>query len=123
MSYKTRNIETLDTNDNAQQIDIESDHLIDLFCDAEIGYWGLYDSHQSIRDFVQKNKPLIVTEHNEESEEAPVKHVLTKLDLQIAIRVIAAKYPHHLSSIIGDYDAETGDVLVQCMCFGEIKYG
>ena len=51
--------------------------------------------------------------------------VLNRDNIERAICIIAEKYPHHLGAICGsnDQDAITGDVLVQCAIFGELKYG
>jgi hypothetical protein len=52
------------------------------------------------------------------------EHVVDRAAIRRAIAVIGAKYPHHLGSMASDNtDAETGDVLVQCAAFGEIRYG
>jgi hypothetical protein len=38
--------------------------------------------------------------------------------------VMAAKYPRHYRNFRMDQsDAETGDVFIQCCCFGELVYG
>lgn len=51
---------------------------------------------------------------------------LTLDKIQRGIRVIANRYPRHLGAVLGNQamqDAETGDVLIQCALFGEVRYG
>lgn len=41
-----------------------------------------------------------------------------------AIQIIADKYPRHLGDVLaGEGDAGTGNVLIQCAIFGEVRYG
>jgi hypothetical protein len=40
------------------------------------------------------------------------------------LQVMAEKYPVHFNNFDSDnFDAETGDVFLQCSLFGEIVYG
>lgn len=52
-------------------------------------------------------------------------HCLTFEKLMLGVRTMAEKYPQHFADMLkeGASDATTGDVLVQCAIFGEIKYG
>lgn len=51
-------------------------------------------------------------------------HRIELADILRAIQVIAEKYPHHIGDVIaGEGDATTGDVLIQCAIFGEVRYG
>lgn len=56
-----------------------------------------------------------------------LKPTYTRVDLesiQKGISVMAKKYPHHFKNFVSDDgDAETGDVLLQCIVFGKIVYG
>ena len=52
------------------------------------------------------------------------KHTINRAALQRGIEIMAQKYWRHFDNVItGDDDAETGDVFLQCCCFGEIAYG
>lgn len=54
----------------------------------------------------------------------PMRHVLTPEKLQGALVKMAEKHPKHFERLwLGTYDGETGDVLLQLMAFGEVKYG
>lgn len=39
------------------------------------------------------------------------------------LQTMSAKYCRHWANLLTDYDAETADVLIQCVIFGEIVYG
>ncbi len=69
-----------------------------------------------------------VTEDGSEDSLPPVQHLLTRRKILKAIQVIAERFPDHLGDVIGGYehgnaDMWTGDVLLQCAVFGDIKYG
>lgn len=68
---------------------------------------------------------IVVEDELDEDGDRPVRHRLNAAKLRRGIEIIAEKYPHHLGAVIADQykqDAETGDVLIQCALFGEIKY-
>jgi len=47
-----------------------------------------------------------------------------ELDIAAALSLMATKYPRHFGDLVGETgDAETGDILFQLICFGEIVYG
>jgi hypothetical protein len=49
---------------------------------------------------------------------------LTEADWPRVVALMATKAPRHFANMFcGVGDAETGDVLVQLACFGEMKYG
>lgn len=58
-------------------------------------------------------------------EDAPRRECVLNLEtIATGLRVMADKYPWHFANFINDnYDAETGDVFVQCCVFGDIIYG
>lgn len=73
---------------------------------ADIGYWGKY---------INEEMTLV--------EETETKTVF-KVDLKKGFKLMAEKSPKKFSDIIkDDYDSETGDILVQYACFGELTYG
>lgn len=42
----------------------------------------------------------------------------------IGLAIMAEKHPKWFATLLkGDYDANTCDVLIQCMLFGEVRYG
>jgi hypothetical protein len=49
---------------------------------------------------------------------------ISRNTIQNGLRIMAEKYPKHFINFIQENDdAETGDVFLQCICFGEIVYG
>jgi len=50
--------------------------------------------------------------------------VIKKADLERGLETMAKKYPRHMNDLISeDEDADTGDVFLQCVCFGDLVYG
>lgn len=58
-------------------------------------------------------------------EEDPVqKVVITREKLESGLQIFANAYPRHYGNFVAENDdAETGDVFLQCVCFGEVIYG
>lgn len=51
-------------------------------------------------------------------------HDITRADIQKGLAILAEKYAWRLAEIVDeDGDAETADVFLQCVVFGEIVYG
>lgn len=56
--------------------------------------------------------------HEEDEEKRPIQSV------KEALALMAQEHPRHFGDLVGETeDAETGDVLFQLICFGEIVYG
>jgi hypothetical protein len=50
--------------------------------------------------------------------------ILNLASLEHGLAIMQTKYPHHWANILQeDDDAETADVFLQCVCFGEVVYG
>ena len=61
-------------------------------------------------------------EPKDDPDNKPVK--LDKEALYKGLQIMATKYPIHYHNFVDDnYDAETGDVFLQCCLLGEIVYG
>lgn len=44
--------------------------------------------------------------------------------IQTGLKIMQRDYPRHWADLINDnMDADTADVFLQCVCFGEIVYG
>lgn len=55
---------------------------------------------------------------------AGLEFFLTRETVQSGLDVLATKYGHHISDIVGESgDADTADAFVQCCLFGDIVYG
>lgn len=55
--------------------------------------------------------------------EVPLHREVTLETLQDAVRILAEKYPHHATDLLGETgDVITGLVLVQCAVFGDILF-
>lgn len=118
------------------QIEVSNEQLASVLQSAGIAYWcksyastlgpvaeraGKDHRYLSAADFAPVTDGYWMVREREGS-------VTWRLDAQkIArgIQVIADKYTHHLGAIFGSSsaDATTGDVLIQCAIFGELRYG
>lgn len=57
-------------------------------------------------------------------EDDDKRYRLDKAALEKGIKVMAEKFPRHFSDFLTENDdAITGDVYVQCCCFGDVIYG
>lgn len=81
---------------------------------AGIGYWAKAVSRDP-------KDPLYMEMIETETD----KHLTLDVEaLTNGLHALALKYPNRLADIISDSgDSVTGDCLVQCCVFGELKYG
>jgi hypothetical protein len=58
-------------------------------------------------------------------QDDPVKiHRITRECLEKGMGIFAKKYPYHFADFINENDdADTGDVFLQCVVFGDVIYG
>lgn len=62
----------------------------------------------------------VVFKDSEEGTKLRLDHAA----IERGVRVMSAKYPKHFANWMSeDFDAETGDVFLQCCVFGEVVYG
>lgn len=68
---------------------------------------------------------LEVHEIEDEGEPEETKaHTVTKADFEAGLKIIAEKYPHHITDILAENeDAVTADVFLQCVVLKGIVYG
>lgn len=67
---------------------------------------------------------VIVSDRKENTPETMRKVRLDWLRIQEGLAIMARKYPRHFGHWMSeDDDADTGDVFLQCCCFGELVYG
>jgi hypothetical protein len=113
-------------------IKIDEQFIIDMLCDAGIGYWGHYDTsagkleswlREMLREEKAENKFVVV--EDPQDGEPPTKHFIHRRGIIAALeRLPSIAGGRHADSILKeDYDAETGDVVVQLAVLGEITYG
>jgi hypothetical protein len=59
-----------------------------------------------------------------DSEDEDKRHVVTREMVTKGVQTMAEKYPDHFKDLVTmEGDANTGDVLLQCIVFGELIYG
>lgn len=127
-------------------IEIDNEKIKGLLCcgfEGGINYWAQIDDYEIVKgstyeDFRKDGKyqtkdywhpcqiiPLVegcaVIIRDIEADK------LHKLDLKAihkGMEVMQSKYPKHFADFISnDYDANTGDLFIQCCIFGKIIYG
>jgi hypothetical protein len=101
------------------KIQVSDEKIADAVESAGIGYWANCRDERAHWD--RKTFTLKVCE----VEDGPEKmHRVGKRALARGLAVLAEKYPHHLADLMQEKgDMYTGDALIQCAIFGELKYG
>lgn len=77
-------------------------------------HWVLFDGH------------VTFVEHNDESEEPPVDHKLTRIIVRKCLALMAKDYPEKFARVLsktGTIDGPLGEEFLQLCFFGELKYG
>ena len=118
--------------------------IADLLCTAfegGVGYWCRIEGYKepatvfdwqvhSTRDgYVYKYVQYPLSENGavrlaDIEDEGDEEYLLDLTSIQQGLTSMANKYPRHWANFLEDrYDAETGDVFVQCCLFGEVIYG
>jgi hypothetical protein len=71
-----------------------------------------------------KGHDAIVLEDWGDENESQGRHRVTKSSIAKGIAILAEKYPHLFEQIINENttDMYSGDYLLQCAVFGELKY-
>lgn len=95
-------------------IEVPSKVVIDCMNNAGSRYWA--------RDLTWNGTKGHVTEHG--GEGLNHRHSISLRRIKKGLALLAAKNPSRFAELTRqDYDAETGDILLQLMVFGEVKYG
>lgn len=91
--------------------------VADAIGGATIGYWA--DQRDSEAAWSRHRMEMVVVERD------PRKVIaLTPADFARGAAILAQNAPNTFARLAsGDADAYTGDALIQCAAFGEIKYG
>lgn len=120
------------------KVDVSDQRIQDLLCNALEGgsnYWYTIkavnfpkgQTKESLGiEFTHIELPFkggSLTIGDQESAAMPDK-VLDRKAIDKGLEVMANKYPRHFADLLAENDdAETGDVFLQCCCFGEAIYG
>jgi hypothetical protein len=90
--------------------------LLDCAWEGGSNYWASADGGSSM---AFKPEGVVISD-----DEDGKTYVLNQKALANGLQVISEKYPRHWANALsGDFDAETGDVFLQCCLLGEIVYG
>ena|ERR1035437_1276893 len=119
----------------AKPVNITVQRVKDLLCNAIEGgsnYWVETIDRCVVLDRneapYRQDVPFVESGYLElEEQEQSGKAKTFRIDLntiKAGLEVMAKKYPKHFTNFIEENDdAETGDVFLQCICFGELVYG
>lgn len=131
------------------ETDVKLDNIAGLLCSAfegGIGYWAKIVDYKEPEELVDLGKSFMWQDSN--GEKVTPKHIYYPLskggaviikdieddegqeyfvDLETVergLKLMQEKYPHHFGDFISEnYDAITGDVLIQLAVFSELVYG
>jgi hypothetical protein len=99
------------------QIEVSDDVIRSVVAGSKIGYWGL------ATHWDPELMTLAVCECPGNGYE-PKDWSAGKHSLATGLGILAMKYPRHFADIMsGKWDACSGDALIQCALFGELRYG
>lgn len=109
---------------------IHPDQIADVILRAGISHWCCWVKHSEVPvPGVPKNEwaqyqPCVDGSIEFKVSGSGRKYYLDQKALQRAIQIVADKYPAHLPGLVNDHDRDnrTGDVLIQCALFGEVRY-
>lgn len=100
-------------------------YVIDEFVKPEVGDVPWPGETQSFRhlDYPVRKGGALVIRDKEQGFDGQIRSV-DRETLVAGLKVMAKKYLRHFTDFIEeDDDATTGDVFLQCVCFGEAIYG
>lgn len=93
-------------------IDVPDKRVLDCLNGAGSRYWA--------RDLVMRGDRGSVVEH---ADGKPIQHMIGPRKLRRGVAALAKLAPRRFEQLCSeDWDAETGDVLLQLVVLGEIKY-
>ena len=80
-----------------------------------------YDTPELYDD---RHTQIEVVEHEPSKEGRDGRHRFGKAQVAKGLRIMAEKYPQQFGYLIGEEgDADTADIFLQCVVFGEVVYG
>jgi hypothetical protein len=111
--------------------EISESRIRDLFCNAIEGgsnYWcNSMDRKGNIsreQAPYRQDVPFVEGGWLDVRDDDGGKHRVDREAIVKGLKTLAEKYPKHFADFLSENDdAETGDVFLQCICFGEVIYG
>jgi hypothetical protein len=106
---------TITLNDEAVQAKLD---------EPGIAHWA-QKGEQSRDRFTEPGWTLRVDYYENDSDEHLTQTWIDATALARAVQIVADTYPQHLPGLLDPLagDRTTGDALIQCACFGEVRYG
>lgn len=107
--------------------------LITTGLEQGIGYWAgqkldrplNFNSPTPYLDQIERgNVSIIISDEDSPNPNQSKKHLLTLQNILDGLQLMANKHTHHFANfLLGEYDAETGDVFIQLCALKKIVYG
>jgi hypothetical protein len=129
------------------EVDMQTlSHLLCCAFEGGVGYWCQIQGYKHLKEAGSEFKSLglrsddkefrhiwvpltskgvmILGEDADEDGNYTGEHVLDLNAIKNGLKVMANDCPRHFSNLMSDnYDAETGDVFIQCCIFSKVIYG
>lgn len=110
---------------------VSRERISDLLCTAFEGGSNYWVGAVEIVACAQDCDSPYASEHGAQGavlrihdDEAETTYILSDVEIQRGLNVMAEDYEHHWLDLINDnMDADTADVFLQCCVFGEVIYG
>jgi hypothetical protein len=104
--------------------EVKNELIINALDSADIGYWARVPKGADHEDLLAGIATATVQEIDESDGSVIETFTLTSAKVRKGLTIMAEKYPHHMADLLKDNsDCWTGDCLVQCALFGELRYG
>lgn len=95
--------------------------VADILCGADVAYWASRFDGVSVTDGTGSHSMKVPGK----KFPAGKRYRLTDAAIRRGLQLFAVECPKRFDDLLGDcnWDAETGDLLVQLCVFGEVLYG
>lgn len=75
-------------------------------------------------DYWARDFTVEIIEVDDERTGHTIAHRIGRAQIISGLQVMVSKFPIHFANAVSDDDdAETADIFLQCVCFGELRYG
>jgi hypothetical protein len=101
-----------------------TDKLANEFRVRELGKSARFPWYANPKFFDHPGLSIEIIEVDDESTGHETKHTLKKLDIVRGLQAMAKECPSQFGMVLeGETDAPCADCFLQCVVFGELKYG
>lgn len=102
------------------EVEISDQTLVDIIDGSDIGYWAGDVTWPGAAAILDGSKTATIIDRDRDGK----KYTLDAKAIFLGLQTMCGYERHHFDNILsGNWDCETGDVLIQCALFGETIYG